>query len=108
MSDFGNINLNGATIGNLQQGDWNTIYNENQRIIKLESEDWNILEYELQNMKKINSNSVAVNETLHMVQEKNIVGIKRIWKDKMIPFIRDVLVNLTSDGLIVLFSKILL
>lgn len=108
MSDFSNINLSGANIGNLQQGDCNSIYNENQRIVKPDNEDWDILEYELQNIKKNNSNSAAVNEILHMVQEKNTTGIRRIWKDRMVPFIRDILVNLTSEGLIVLFSKILL
>lgn len=108
MSEFNNMNLNGAMIGNLQQGDWNTIYNGNQRIGNPDNQDWAILEYELRNMKKNNSDSIAVDETLQMVQEKNTAGIKRIWKDRMVPFIRDVLVNLTSDGLIVLFGKILL
>lgn len=107
MSDF-KMNLSGATIGNLQQGDWNTIHNGNQQIGNLCNQDWDILEYELKNIKKSNSDSVIVNETLHMVRNRNKDGIKRIWKDKMSPFIRDVLVNLTSDGLIVLFSKILL
>lgn len=100
------INFNGQnTIINSQIGDHNTYYNNS-----LTENDWENLEKIIdQLLKELSDNSdlcCFFNKSKKYASTKNEAGLKDHFKKNCTEFIKNVLYNMASTGIIALLSKI--
>lgn len=100
------INFNGqTTILNSQIGDNNTYYNGS-----LTENDWKSLEHIFeQKIDEFHSDSDLYrffNESKKFVSDKNKEGLKNHFKKNCTEFIKNVLYNMASTGILTLLSKI--
>ena len=91
-----------AKISNQQIGDGNTQYMMQVNTADISSKEWLQLEHELYQMLKQNRDNEIFQKSYNLVEHKDNIGIKNFFSKHMPTFVRDVMVNLTADGLLIL------
>ena len=101
MSKF-HLDMNTAQVNSLQIGDGNTQYIAQTTTTDISQKEWLQLKNELYQMLEQHSGSEIIKKSYLMIEQKNKSGVKHFFSEQMPSFIRDVMVNLTADSLLVL------
>ena len=102
MSQFEIHNMNGNNIGSQQFGDYNLTYIERPVVAHLSPEDWNKLKGELEVLTKKQEENDIVGMTNELLKKENRKGLRKMFSEHMPEFVRDVMSNLTAEGLLAL------
>lgn len=101
MESF-NINMEHAVLHNIQQGNNNTMKICEQPTTSVSAEEWEKLKRELYYIANQQAESNIAKNTHQLIEKKDQKQLKEFFIKNMPSFVRDVMVNVTSDALLVL------